>query len=321
MTNSDEFTDKTNGALKSAHKIVVSSGHAQYTPRHLVYSPLSDKGGIFFQALSNETEEESTGTTEKVYSQALKRLPSQSHPLDVVPTSPSLIKVINKAWLLKKMRVVTPKVKSEVGGKEGRKVESATGNSSMQVRDKVIQEVNRYFKPKLLNGLSRIVVFDPLSREQLRLVVRLQMKDIASCLAERGITMAVTNVALDYILSESYDPVGKVMNPDKFTDKTNEALKSARKTVVSSGHAERGIDARDGRSVQPNAEEVVLSISSSGHGVSRRTGIPVTRLKQEDKERLIGLADRLHQRVVEQDEVVNSVIEVSESVRQRPVKQ
>ncbi|WVZ18342.1 hypothetical protein V8G54_005664 [Vigna mungo] len=44
MMNSDEFTNKTNEALKSAHKIAVSSGHAQYTPCHLAYSPLSDKG-------------------------------------------------------------------------------------------------------------------------------------------------------------------------------------------------------------------------------------------------------------------------------------
>ena len=50
-------------------------------------------------------------------------------------------------------------------------------------------------------------MFDPLSREQLRKVARLQMKDIARRLAERGIALAVTNAALDYILAESYDPV------------------------------------------------------------------------------------------------------------------
>jgi len=55
------------------------------------------------------------------------------------------------------------------------------------------------------------VVFDPLSHEQLRKVARLQMKDVASRLAERGIAMAVTDAALDYILSESYDPVGIII--------------------------------------------------------------------------------------------------------------
>lgn len=50
-------------------------------------------------------------------------------------------------------------------------------------------------------------MFDPLSHDQLRKVARLQMKDVASRLAERGIALAVTEAALDYILAESYDPV------------------------------------------------------------------------------------------------------------------
>ncbi|KAK2978059.1 LOW QUALITY PROTEIN: hypothetical protein RJ640_015697, partial [Escallonia rubra] len=43
--------------------------------------------------------------------------------------------------------------------------------------------------------------------------------------------------------------------------------------------------------------------------VSRWTGIPVTRLGQNEKERLIGLAERLHQRVLGQDQVVSAVAE------------
>jgi ATP-dependent Clp protease ATP-binding subunit ClpB len=43
--------------------------------------------------------------------------------------------------------------------------------------------------------------------------------------------------------------------------------------------------------------------------VSRWTGIPVTRLGQNDKQRLIGLAERLHKRVVGQDQAVAAVAE------------
>lgn len=43
--------------------------------------------------------------------------------------------------------------------------------------------------------------------------------------------------------------------------------------------------------------------------VSRWTGIPVTRLGQNDKERLVGLADRLHKRVVGQNQAVDAVAE------------
>lgn len=82
-----------------------------------------------------------------------------------------------------------------------------TSNLGADARDRVMQEVKRHFRPELLNRLDEIVVFDPLSRDQLRKVARLQMKDVAVRLAERGIALAVTDAALDYILDESYHPV------------------------------------------------------------------------------------------------------------------
>ncbi|XP_010537384.1 PREDICTED: chaperone protein ClpB1 [Tarenaya hassleriana] len=83
-----------------------------------------------------------------------------------------------------------------------------TGKVSMQVaRDRVMQEVRKHFRPELLNRLDELVVFDPLSHEQLRKVARLQMKDVAVRLAERGVALAVTDAALDVVLAESYDPV------------------------------------------------------------------------------------------------------------------
>ncbi|KAL1531714.1 Chaperone protein ClpB1 [Salvia divinorum] len=74
-------------------------------------------------------------------------------------------------------------------------------------RELVMQEVRKQFKPELLNRLDEIVVFDPLSHDQLRKVCRLQLKEVAKRLAERGIAMGVTEAALDVMLAESYDPV------------------------------------------------------------------------------------------------------------------
>ncbi|KAI0515700.1 hypothetical protein KFK09_008366 [Dendrobium nobile] len=82
------------------------------------------------------------------------------------------------------------------------------GNSSMKIaRERVMEEVRRHFRPELLNRLDEIVVFDPLSHDQLKKVARLQMKDVAVRLAERGIALGVTDAALDVVLSESYDPI------------------------------------------------------------------------------------------------------------------
>lgn len=51
------------------------------------------------------------------------------------------------------------------------------------------------------------MVFNPLFHEQLRKVARLQTRDVASHLAERGIALAVSDAALDIVLAASYDPV------------------------------------------------------------------------------------------------------------------
>ena len=83
-----------------------------------------------------------------------------------------------------------------------------SGKTTMEnAREMVMQEVRRHFKPELLNRLDEIVVFDPLSHDQLKKVARLQMKDVAVRLAERGVALGVTEAALDVILNESYDPV------------------------------------------------------------------------------------------------------------------
>ncbi|GKA91899.1 chaperone protein ClpB1 [Tanacetum coccineum] len=83
-----------------------------------------------------------------------------------------------------------------------------SGKTTMEnAREMVMQEVRRHFKPELLNRLDEIVVFDPLSHDQLKKVARLQMKDVAVRLADRGVALGVTDAALDVILNESYDPV------------------------------------------------------------------------------------------------------------------
>ncbi|TMW85124.1 hypothetical protein EJD97_023733 [Solanum chilense] len=74
-------------------------------------------------------------------------------------------------------------------------------------REMVMQDVRKQFKPELLNRLDEILVFDPLSHDQLRQVCRHQLKDVAGRLAERGIALGVTEAALDVVLAQSYDPV------------------------------------------------------------------------------------------------------------------
>ncbi|KAK8465860.1 hypothetical protein PHAVU_009G192501 [Phaseolus vulgaris] len=102
--NPEKFTHKTNEALVSAHETAVSNGHAQFTPLHLASSLLSDRVGIFFQVLSNVGGEESARAAESVFSQTLKKLPSQTPPPDEVPASTNLMKAMRRAQTLQKTR-------------------------------------------------------------------------------------------------------------------------------------------------------------------------------------------------------------------------
>ena len=78
----------------------------------------------------------------------------------------------------------------------------------------------------MLNRLDGIVVFDPLSHEQLRKVTQLQMKDITSRLAERRIALDVRDAALDYVLEKSYDPVSIPLSNKSIIKKNRDFMRS-----------------------------------------------------------------------------------------------
>ncbi|XP_073059204.1 chaperone protein ClpB1-like [Primulina eburnea] len=81
-------------------------------------------------------------------------------------------------------------------------LEGSLGNDTME---KVMKEVRKHFKPELLNRLTKIVVFNPLPADQLRNVCHLQLKDVASRLADKHINLDVSEESLNFIVKKSYD--------------------------------------------------------------------------------------------------------------------
>jgi ATP-dependent Clp protease ATP-binding subunit ClpB len=73
-------------------------------------------------------------------------------------------------------------------------------------REQVMTAVRRHFRPEFLNRLSDIVVFSPLTREDLRSIVTLQLARIGERLQERRIELKLGDKALDRILKEAYEP-------------------------------------------------------------------------------------------------------------------
>jgi len=61
-------------------------------------------------------------------------------------------------------------------------------------------------RPEFLNRIDEIITFQPLTREQIADVVRLQIKKVQQMLEPQGFKLEVTNQAINYLAQEGYDP-------------------------------------------------------------------------------------------------------------------
>lgn len=61
-------------------------------------------------------------------------------------------------------------------------------------------------RPEFLNRIDETITFQQLTQEQIADVVRLQMKKVTDMLEPQGITLQVTDAAVDYLAHEGYDP-------------------------------------------------------------------------------------------------------------------
>jgi ATP-dependent Clp protease ATP-binding subunit ClpC len=75
------------------------------------------------------------------------------------------------------------------------------------MREKVMVEVKKTFRPEFLNRLDEIIVFHELNEEQLRQVVDLLAKELQKRLAERKLSVEFTEKAKSWLAKEGYDPV------------------------------------------------------------------------------------------------------------------
>jgi ATP-dependent Clp protease ATP-binding subunit ClpB len=73
-------------------------------------------------------------------------------------------------------------------------------------RDEIIQMLQAHFRPEFLNRIDEIVIFHPLTREDLAKIVDIQMRRVSNLLAERGYTLEVSEAAREYLADVGYDP-------------------------------------------------------------------------------------------------------------------
>ena len=82
---------------------------------------------------------------------------------------------------------------------------SRTGGISEEARKDINQALRSHFKPEFLNRLDETVIFNPLGKDMVVDIVKLQLKYLEKRLNESKITMDVTDDAIKYIIEIGYD--------------------------------------------------------------------------------------------------------------------
>jgi len=84
------------------------------------------------------------------------------------------------------------------------------GNQQIEyekMKEKILGEMKKTFRPEFLNRIDATVVFHALTREHIRQIVDLMLNQVATSLKEKDIILEVTDTAKDFLGSKGYDPV------------------------------------------------------------------------------------------------------------------
>ena len=98
-----------------------------------------------------------------------------------------------------------------------------------RMKEKLLGELKKTFRPEFLNRIDGVVVFHSLSKEHIRKIVDLMLAQVSKQLAEKGIKLEVTDAAKDFLGEKGYDevfgarPLRRVIQ-DKVEDKLSESL-------------------------------------------------------------------------------------------------
>ncbi len=89
-----------------------------------------------------------------------------------------------------------------IGFRRGQDTES----ERQQLRNSVEEALKKAFRPEFLNRLDEIVIFDPLTQEQIQEIVGLMMAEVEKRLEEQGVRAELTPAARSWLAKEGFDP-------------------------------------------------------------------------------------------------------------------
>ena len=99
-----------------------------------------------------------------------------------------------------------------------------SGEISKYATDMVQNELRIHFRPEFLNRLDEVIMFKPLTKENIGGIVDLLLKDLNKRLADRQLTIDLTDEAKQYVIDHGYDPVYGARPLKRFLQQNVETL-------------------------------------------------------------------------------------------------
>jgi ATP-dependent Clp protease ATP-binding subunit ClpB len=75
-----------------------------------------------------------------------------------------------------------------------------------KMRSMVMEALKESFKPEFLNRIDETIIYHPLEVAQIREIAAIQLRVLAKRVAEKNLTLDVTDRAAEYIATQGYDP-------------------------------------------------------------------------------------------------------------------
>ena len=129
-----------------------------------------------------------------------------------------------------------------------------SGELKPEARDRAMGELRRRFRPEFLNRIDEIVLFKALTLPEIERIVDLMLGDLRARLAERRMTLEVTEAARRSIAQQGYDPVYGARPLRRFI---------SREIETRIGRALLGGDIRDGAVIRIDLAEGELTVNYS----------------------------------------------------------
>ncbi len=84
-------------------------------------------------------------------------------------------------------------------------IESNAENEYEKIREKILDETKRVFKPEFLNRLNDLVIFKSLAREDMKAIVELELRNVSNRLKERELTFDFDDASKSFLIDKGYD--------------------------------------------------------------------------------------------------------------------